>query len=130
MHPVSVHSAPPPRSPGFLLALAGFADEVCATLARLIAYVGALALIAILALTVWQQLGPVDGTTPFVGSVSSVADDAVAAFFAGLTDQPDKSATYPVLRHTAGERKDPGSTAAGSADWLMSADNPRMRGPL
>lgn len=37
-------------------ALTSFADEVCATVARLFAYVGTLAFIAILAVHFWQQL--------------------------------------------------------------------------
>jgi hypothetical protein len=36
-------------------ALTGFADGCCATLARLIAYVGALALFAIVGLDFWDQ---------------------------------------------------------------------------
>jgi hypothetical protein len=130
MHPVSVHRPPLSRTPGFLLTLSGFADEVCGTFARLIAYVGTLALIAILAVAVWQHVGSVDTAAPAARSAWTLADDAIAAFFVGLTDQPDKSATYPALRHPAGGRKDPGTTAGGSADWVTSADNPRLRGPL
>jgi hypothetical protein len=37
-------------------ALTSFLDECCATLARLIAYVGALALFAIVGLNLWDQL--------------------------------------------------------------------------
>jgi len=104
MHPVSVHGAPP-RTPGFLLTLAGLADEVCATLARLIAYVGALALIAMLALILWQRAGNVDAAVLSSRSAWS-ADGPVPAFTLRLTDQLDKSATYTVLRYPAGGRKD------------------------
>jgi len=37
-------------------ALTSFADECCGTLARLIAYVGTLALFAIVGLSIWEQL--------------------------------------------------------------------------
>ena len=37
-------------------ALTSFADEVCATLARLFAYMGALALLGILGIHGWDQL--------------------------------------------------------------------------
>jgi hypothetical protein len=106
MHPVSAHNARSPRTPGFLLALAGFADEVCATLARLIAYVGALALIAIVAIALWRQFGGPEPTEPAGRSGWVIADDAVPAYALRLTDQPDKSATYTVLRHPKGGRKD------------------------
>jgi hypothetical protein len=106
MHPVSAHTAPPRRTPGFLLGLASFADEVCATLARLIAYVGALALIAILALGLWRQFDAPDPAEPAGQSGWTIADGAVPAFALRLTDQPDKSATYTVLRHAKGGRKD------------------------
>jgi hypothetical protein len=106
MHPVSVHSAPRSRAPGFLLTLTGFADEVCGTFARLIAYVGSLTLIAILAAAVWQHVGSVDVAAPTARSQWILADAAVPAFSLRRTDQPDRSATYTVLRHPAGGRKD------------------------
>jgi len=106
MHPVSAHTATPSRTPGFLLVLAGFADEVCATLARLIAYVGALALIAILALGLWRHFDAPDPAEPASRAGWATADGAVPAFALRLADQPDKSATYTVLRHAKGGRKD------------------------
>ena len=47
---------PTPLSDRIHPALTSFADEVCATLARLFAYVGALALFGILAVHAWDQL--------------------------------------------------------------------------
>jgi hypothetical protein len=105
MHPVSAHSAPQPRTAGFLLALESFADEVCGTLARLFAYVGALALIGILVLAAWHEFGGLDDAE-LRGSGWAIADGAVPAYALRLTDQPDKSATYTVLRHPGGGRKD------------------------
>ena len=49
-------SAAPPTTTGFHLALARYADEVVGTLARLFAYVGTLALLAILGLAALGQL--------------------------------------------------------------------------
>lgn len=103
MHPVSDNSPSRFRAHGSL-ALERFADEACGTLARLLAYVGALALIGILAAAGWQQLG-FEGTEPR-GSGWAVADGAVPAYALRLSDQPDKFTTYTVLRHPDGGRKD------------------------
>jgi hypothetical protein len=105
MHPVSVHSAPQPRPARFLLALESFADEVCGMLARLFAYVGALALIGILVIAAWHEFGGLDEVEPR-GSGWAIADGAVPAYALRLTDQPDKFTTYTVLRHPDGGRKD------------------------
>ncbi|WP_315702129.1 MULTISPECIES: hypothetical protein [unclassified Bradyrhizobium] len=104
MHPVSARTAAPSRVAAFLLALESLADEVCATFARLFAYLGALALIAILALAGWRQIG--GDAAESARSGWSMVDNAVPAFSLRLTDQPDKSATYTVLRHPLGGRKD------------------------
>ncbi|WP_407157497.1 hypothetical protein [Bradyrhizobium sp. STM 3557] len=106
MHPVSASSTSPPRTAGFLLALEGFADEVCGTLARLFAYVGALALIGILGLALWQQIGGLEPTEPGTRPGWTIADDAVPAYALRLSDQLDRSATYTVLHHVEGGRKD------------------------
>jgi hypothetical protein len=101
MHSVSA-SAARSRTGGFLLTLATVTDEICGTFARLIAYVGALALIAILALAGWRQIDRADRAN----SGWVFADDAVPAFSLRLGDQPDKTATYTVFRHPRGGRKD------------------------
>jgi len=106
MHPVSASPRPHSRTAGFLLALESVADEVCGTLARLVAYVGALALIGILAAVVWQQIAGPGSLEPGERSGWTVADDAVPAYALRLSEQPDKSATYTVLRHRRGGRKD------------------------
>jgi hypothetical protein len=104
MHPVSTHSPQRFRADGSP-ALERFADEACGTLARLFAYVGALALIGILAAAGWQQLGGFEGAEPR-GSGWAIADGAVPAYALRLTDQLDKFTTYTVLRHPDGGRKD------------------------
>jgi hypothetical protein len=106
MHSVSAPAPSQSRTAGFLLALESFADEVCGTLARLFAYVGTLALIGILTLALWQQIGGPEPTEPGAGSGWTLADDAVPAYALRLGDQPDKTATYTVLHHPEGGRKD------------------------
>jgi hypothetical protein len=102
MHPVSANSPSRFRADGS--PAERFADEACGTMARLFAYVGALALIGILAAVGWQQLG-LEGAEPR-GSGWAIADGAVPAYALRLSDQPDKFTTYTVLRHPDGGRKD------------------------
>lgn len=100
----SARTAAAPRSGSVLQGLRSFADEVCGTFARLFAYVGALALIAMLGVAGWNQLDRGDDTPGRAGW--TLADAAVPAFSLRLTDQPDRTATYTVLIHPDGGRKD------------------------
>ncbi|GLH76899.1 hypothetical protein SSBR45G_18070 [Bradyrhizobium sp. SSBR45G] len=101
----SAQPATATRHPRIPPALKALADEVCGTFARLIAYVGALALIAMLGVAGWNRLdGGDDAGAPRAGWI--LADSAVPAFSLRLTDQPDRTATYTVLSHPAGGRKD------------------------
>jgi hypothetical protein len=106
MPPVSAPSPLQPRTTGVLLALESIADEVCGTLARLFAYVGALALIGILGFAFWQQIGGLAPAEPGARPGWTNADDAVPAYALRLSDQLDRSATYTVLHHVEGGRKD------------------------
>ena len=94
----------PPFRPESPPALTSFADEVCATIARLFAYVGTLALIAILGVHFWDQLPRLGDDTARPNW--SVADHSQPAFALGAQDKNDKSATYTILRHPQGGRKD------------------------
>lgn len=86
-------------------ALTGLYDEVCAVLARLIAYVGALALLGILGLHIWDQL-PQNGILESADRPDwSVSRLAYPAFGASL-DQHEKSRSYTILTHPDGGRKD------------------------
>ncbi|WP_315797897.1 hypothetical protein [Bradyrhizobium sp. SZCCHNRI3043] len=101
----SARTAAAPRSASVLQGLQSFADEVCGTFARLFAYVGALALIAMLGVAGWNHLDGGDDTSP--GRAGwTLADGAVPAFSLRLADQPDRTATYTVLIHPEGGRKD------------------------
>ena len=102
----SARIAVPSRTTTLLLALEAIADEVCGTFARLFAYVGALALIAILGVAGWTYLDGGDDADAPARLGWAVAESAVPAFSLRLTDQPDKTATYAVLTHPAGGRKD------------------------
>jgi hypothetical protein len=87
-------------------ALTSFADEVCATVARMFAYVGTLALLAILAVHGWDQLQAGDIAEPTAAAAWSVASRASPAFAVSKQDQAKKSAAYTILRHPLGGRKD------------------------
>jgi hypothetical protein len=83
-------------------ALTSFADEVCATVARLFAYVGVLALFGILGLHAVDRLQDEFASW-------SVADRSFPAFALSpqdASDKLDKSDTYVILRHPAGGRQD------------------------
>jgi hypothetical protein len=56
--------ANPPHATKIHPALTSFADEVCATVARLFAYVGTLALLAILGIHGWDQLQGIETGAP------------------------------------------------------------------
>ena len=85
----------------YISALVSFADEVCGTLARLIAYVMVLALIAIGGIALWQHL------------------PEIAAAAATSSDDWTQS-VFPT----------PSATASLPADRAMDADPPRLRGGL
>lgn len=88
------------------LALAAFADEVIGTLAHLIAYVGALALFAILALGALGQLPDLRDDEPADKPGWSAADRSHPAFAVSRLDSSEKTASYIILRHPEGGRRD------------------------
>ena len=87
-------------------ALTSFADECCGTLARLIAYVGTLALLAIVGVHLWDQLPAGDATEPAAKAGWSVAARSHPAFAVSQFDLPEKTETYEIFRHPEGGRKD------------------------
>jgi hypothetical protein len=86
-------------------ALRSFADECCGLLARLIAYVGTLALIAIVGLSLWEEL-PLKGSGDPAKSAWSLASRSNPAFAVSQFDLAGKTETYEILRYPAGGRKD------------------------
>ncbi|QWG13498.1 hypothetical protein KMZ29_01755 [Bradyrhizobium sediminis] len=87
-------------------ALSSFADECCGMLARLAAYVGALALLAILGAHVWDQLPEIADAEPAAETGWSEAPRSHPAFAVSKFDSLDKTVSYEVLRHPEGGRKD------------------------
>ena len=89
--------------------LTSFADEVCATLGRLFAYVGVLALLGILGIHAWDELQidiATDAPPPPGWSVADRSDRAFALSPADAGDKAEKPDTYVILRHHGGGRKD------------------------
>ena len=86
-------------------ALTSFADECCATLARLFAYVGALALLAIVGIHLWDQLP--DAALEAGAQIGwSKATRSYPAFAISQPEFVGKTDTYEILRHPLGGRKD------------------------
>ena len=87
-------------------ALTSFADECVATLARLIAYIGALILLGMVGQYLWDEL-PAAGIIEPAGKPGwSVASRSRPAFAVSSFDPAEKSETYEILRHPEGGRKD------------------------
>jgi hypothetical protein len=106
MPPYQADSAALPTTTRFHLALANLADETVGTLARLFAYVGALALLAILALAALGQLPSLRDDDAPLKPGWSLATRSHPAFAARRNDSTDKSATYNIFRHPEGGRRD------------------------
>ena len=87
-------------------ALTSFADECCATLARLIVYVGALFLFGIVGLHVWDQLQLDMATEPADQPGFALAMRSRPAFAVSSLEPIEKSEVYDIFRHPAGGRKD------------------------
>jgi hypothetical protein len=86
-------------------ALTSFADEICATLARLFAYVGALALLAIVGIHLWDRL-PDLSLQPVAQMDWNEATRSYPAFAISQPEFDGKTDTYKILRHPLGGRKD------------------------
>jgi hypothetical protein len=87
-------------------ALNSVADECCATLARLVAYVGTLALLAIVGLYLWDQLPLGAAPDPAVRAGWSPVLRSHPAFAVSQSDSSEKPETYEIFRHPDGGRKD------------------------
>jgi hypothetical protein len=93
------------RPAGIHPALLRFADECNGLFARLIAYMGALALMTIVAVGLWDQL-PLRGNDPATKSAWSAAARSYPAFAVSQFDLYGKTEAYEILRHPDGGRKD------------------------
>jgi len=96
--------------------LTSAADEVCGTLARLIAYVMALALLGILGLSLWNQVPGLEASEPAQAGWM-VAGRSHPAYDVSRLDMDEKSVSYEITRHPQGGRKD-------SFRWASPGDRP------
>jgi hypothetical protein len=87
-------------------ALVSFADECSGTFARLIAYVGTLALLAIVGISLWDHLADDEAIEPPARAGWNVAQGSYPAFTVSQFNLPEKTKTYEILRHPEGGRKD------------------------
>lgn len=86
-------------------ALASFVDEVCGTLARLCAYLMALALMAICGIALWNHL-PEIAIAESAPKAWSQAERSAPAFAVSQFIFPGKTEAYEIFRHPEGGRKD------------------------
>src|ERR1700742_4099307 len=86
-------------------ALSSFADECTGTLARLLLYVGTLALLAIVGIHLWDQL-PDLNAEPSAPVSWSMATRSPPAFAISQPEFDVKTNTYEIVRHPLGGRKD------------------------
>ena len=86
-------------------ALTSFADEICGTLARLLAYVMTLTLLAIGGIYFWDQLPDAVAMEPS-SKDWTLATRSSPAFAVSQSDSRDKPETYEIFRHPEGGRKD------------------------
>jgi hypothetical protein len=85
-------------------ALTSFADECVATLAGLIAYLGALAMLGIVGLHFWDQLPAAD--IEAAGKAGwSMASRSRPQFAVSSLDPAEKSETYDIFRHPEGDAR-------------------------
>lgn len=97
--------------------LTSFADEVCATFARLFAYMGMLALLGILAIHGWDQLQDASADEFAAKPGWSIADRSHPAFAVSQLDSHEKPVSYTIARHPSGGRKD-------ILRWIGTGDKP------
>jgi hypothetical protein len=103
--------SPPPANSQYTTrihpALTSFADEIRATLARLFAYVGTLALIGILTVHFWDLWNAVRrAAEPPVKASWAEASRSHPAFAVSSLDPSAKTEAYTILRHPEGGRRD------------------------
>lgn len=87
-------------------ALSSFTDEVVGTMARLIAYVMGLTLIATAGLFVWCPFPDFAEVEPEAKAGWSEATRSAPAFAVSSFDSKDETETYRIYRHPGGGRKD------------------------
>jgi hypothetical protein len=115
-------------------ALYSFADECCGVLARLVAYVGALALLAILGVHLWDRLPEFAHVEAVLEKGWSEASLSKPAFAVSNPDSIDKTVTYEIFRHSEGGRKDilrwgtPGERPVAELEIYRPGNEPSQAG--
>jgi hypothetical protein len=87
-------------------ALWSFAEECRGLLARLLGYMGALALIAMAVMQLWDEMPLRAGAIPGAQPGWSLAGRSYPAFAVSRADSTEKLETYEIFRHPEGGRKD------------------------
>jgi len=105
MQPFQAVPAAPHFTGGLGHALRNAVDEICATLARLIAYLCALALMFIVGVYLWNQLPEMHAEASAQPNWT-IATRSIPAFASNQYDLIYKSKTYQIFRHPEGGRKD------------------------
>jgi hypothetical protein len=106
MHSFSAGPANFHYTTGIHPALTSFADEVCGTLARLLAYLMTLALLTIVAIATWEPLLDATIVEPLDKGAWSPVERSSRAFAVSQFDSPNKTEAYENFRHPSGGRKD------------------------
>jgi hypothetical protein len=97
------------NQPKLITTLSGFADEVRATTMRIMAYLCGVAVLALLATDIASRLQDEADLSPQLSlrpSAWRAVERPIPAFAAPSSDLGDKTATYEILRHAEGGRKD------------------------
>jgi len=116
MRPLWADRAGFPLSHRFHPILSSAVDEICGTLARVIAYILALALLGILGLSFWNEL-PRQEASEAARAGWTVASRSHLAYAVSHIDTDVKSTTYQIIRHPQGGRKD-------TFHWASQGDTP------
>jgi hypothetical protein len=116
-------------------ALTSFADECCGLLARLVAYVGVLALLAIIGIHFWDELPGDAASEPAARAGWSLAAHSHPAFTVSQLDSSVKTEAYEIFRHPEGGRKDvfrwaaPGEKPAAELEIYRPGGESSQSGP-
>ncbi len=115
------------------LALANVADEVVGTLARLFAYVGTLALLAMLSLAALDQLLRLGDDEAAPGPAWASSDGCSPRSFTDEINYSYKTMAYIISQYPDGGDAEPERHAchrADSPEWLAGTEKLQLRGSL
>lgn len=102
MHPFSADPAPSYYTTRIHPVLVSAVDEVCGTLARLCAYLMALALLTIGVIAAWDRLPDAVAAEPATKDGWTLAGRSAPAFAVSQFVFPGKTEAYEIFRHPEG----------------------------